>query len=142
MAEVRRLLSDLGVPEAQIRTEAFASAPAAPVEIAADAQAASLPQLGAPASEAAGIASHVVSFQRSLATVEAPVGGTLLEAAEEAGVDLPFECRAGVCGQCKIKLLTGRVAMETQDALSEADRSRGFILACQARPFSDIAVDA
>ena len=45
---------------------------------------------------------------------------TLLEAAEAAGVDLPFECRSGVRGQCKVRLVEGEVKMATEDALSRS----------------------
>ncbi len=66
----------------------------------------------------------------------------MLEAAEDAGVDIPFECRSGICGQCKTPLIAGRVTMEVQDALTAADRARGLILACQAHALRDIEVDA
>ena len=49
----------------------------------------------------------------------------------------------GLCGQCKTALVSGRVAMEVQDALTAADRGRGLILACQARAVTaDVVVDA
>ncbi len=67
---------------------------------------------------------------------------TVLEAAEDAGVDIPFECRSGICGQCKTTLVAGRVTMDVQDALTPADRLKGLILACQARAARDIEVDA
>jgi ferredoxin len=67
---------------------------------------------------------------------------TILECAEENGVALPFECRSGVCGQCKTKLISGKVAMEVQDALTPGDRAKGLVLACQARPTRDVVVDA
>ena len=66
----------------------------------------------------------------------------MLEAAEDAGVDIPFECRSGICGQCKTPLVSGRVTMDVQDALSAADRARGLILACQARALQPIEIDA
>lgn len=46
---------------------------------------------------------------------------TVLEAAEEMGVVLPFGCRSGVCGQCKTKLTAGRVKMYAEDALLESE---------------------
>ena len=67
---------------------------------------------------------------------------TVLEAAEEAGVEIPFECRSGICGQCKTKLVSGLVRMDNQDALTSADRANGLILACQARPTRDCTIDA
>jgi len=142
MAETRQLLLGLGVPDAQIKTEAFISAPAASVDVPADQQSLLLPQAAAVSPRLSELVPQIVNFQRSGAAADAAAGSTILETAEEAGIDLPFECRAGICGQCKIRLLTGRVAMETQDGLSAQDRSNGVILACQARPLSDVAVDA
>ena len=71
-----------------------------------------------------------------------PCDQTVLEAAEDAGVEIPFECRSGICGQCKTPLLSGRVRMDVQDALTTVDRAKGLILACQARPLQSLEVDA
>jgi hypothetical protein len=53
---------------------------------------------------------------------------------------LPVE--PGICEQCKTKLISGRATMETEDALSAAEKARGFILACQAHAVGDVTVDA
>jgi ferredoxin len=71
-----------------------------------------------------------------------PADLTVLEAAEECGVTIPFECRSGICGQCKTRLISGKVVMEVQDALTGSDRARGIMLACQARAAQDLVVDA
>jgi len=86
-------------------------------------------------------AARSVTWARAGRRVGVTTGLTVLECAEEAGVDLPFECRSGICGQCKCKLVSGRVIMETQDALSSGDRAKGLILACQARPVNDVVID-
>jgi ferredoxin len=83
-----------------------------------------------------------IVFAKSGRTAEPPPEQSVLEAAEEAGVEIPFECRSGICGQCKTRLTSGRVAMEVQDALTAADRTRGLILACQAHAIGQIEVDA
>jgi ferredoxin len=83
-----------------------------------------------------------VRFQRTGKSAEVPAELTVLEAAEDAGVTIPFECRSGICGQCKTHLISGIVTMDTQDALTPADRSRRMILACQARAVGEIVVDA
>jgi len=54
----------------------------------------------------------------------------------------PFRARAGIWGQCKGRVVSGRVIMETQDALSSGDRAKGLILACQARPVNDVVIDS
>jgi len=69
--------------------------------------------------------------------VEISTKTSLLEAAEEMGIQLPFECRSGVCGQCKTKLLKGRVVMETEEDITLAEKSKGFVLAKICRPSND-----
>ena len=66
----------------------------------------------------------------------------LLEAAEDAGIDVPFECRSGICGQCRVTLLAGRVEMACDEPLSREEREQGVILACQAKPITDVILDA
>lgn len=140
MADTSAALQSLGVPSAQIKTEAFVSTPtggaAERVAVEADGQ-------GAPLAETdASDGAATVQFKRSLQTAPLSAGQTILECAEDAGIEIPFECRAGICGQCKTRLLSGRVTMEVEDALSPADRSRNLILACQARAHTDIVIDA
>ncbi len=137
MTAMRALLVSMGVPDAEVHDEAFVSPPTMPTPAAADAEMAEMnADTLAPTDT-----SCVVRFRK--AGVDADVVGlTVLEAAEDAGVAIPSECRSGICGQCKTHLVSGRVAMEVQDALTAADRAKGLILACQARPIRDVVVDA
>ncbi|WP_117195911.1 2Fe-2S iron-sulfur cluster-binding protein [Rhizobium terrae] len=65
-------------------------------------------------------------------------GQTILEAADAAGVSLAHSCRAGVCGACKIRKMSGRVEMAEQGILSQADMDAGFVLTCIGRPIGDV----
>ncbi len=67
------------------------------------------------------------------------VAGTpsLLDAAAQAGLDVPYSCKSGVCATCRAKLLAGRVRMDRNFALDAADLAAGFILTCQAHPLTD-----
>lgn len=66
-----------------------------------------------------------------------PRGGEpILDAAQGAGLDLPFSCRAGVCSTCRAKLVAGSAEMETNMALEDWEVEAGYILCCQARPTS------
>jgi ring-1,2-phenylacetyl-CoA epoxidase subunit PaaE len=56
------------------------------------------------------------------------------EAAERAGLDLPYSCRAGVCSTCRVKLIKGKVTLQHNVALEDWELAAGYILACQARP--------
>ncbi len=151
MTAIRRLLVDqLGIPDAEVLQEAFVSPPATPANPATDdVPADASPELAATnGSAAAGDGqapageSASVRFQRTGRTAELPAELTVLEAAEDAGVTIPFECRSGICGQCKTQLISGTVTMEVQDALTSTDRSKRLILACQARAVGDVVVDA
>lgn len=67
---------------------------------------------------------------------------TLLRAGLRAGLGLPYECNSGSCGTCKVELVEGRIDSLRPDApgLSERDRARNRVLACQARPASDCSI--
>ena len=69
---------------------------------------------------------------------------TVLAAALRQGVMLPYSCRNGACGTCKGKLLSGQVDYGTYEAkaMSEAERQQGHALFCQARPLSDLVIEA
>jgi ring-1,2-phenylacetyl-CoA epoxidase subunit PaaE len=58
---------------------------------------------------------------------------SILDAAERAGIELPFSCKAGVCSTCRTKLVRGQVEMVENYALEDWELEQGFILACQSR---------
>jgi glycine betaine catabolism B len=135
----RQMLRDLGVPEEAIRVESFASP-----SRAATAPATALVE---PASVGADVAEGdlegaTVTFARSGKSAPAPVDLTVLEVAESLGVAMNYDCRAGICGQCKTKLLEGRVVMDAEDALDAVDRANNVILGCQARCVGAVVLDA
>jgi ferredoxin-NADP reductase len=67
---------------------------------------------------------------------------TILEAAEALGLSVPSACRAGVCGTCRMRKISGDVTMDCDAGLDPADRSAGFILACTAHPVGRVSVEA
>ncbi len=84
----------------------------------------------------------MITFARSGKSMPMSAAKTVLEAADDLGVSINYDCRSGICGQCKTKLLAGRVIMETQDALEPVDRANNVILSCQARCVGQVVVDA
>ena len=69
-------------------------------------------------------------------------GETILDAAMNAGADVPFSCKGGVCCVCKAKVLEGKVDMDQNYSLSEDELEQGYILGCQSHPASEnIVVD-
>jgi ring-1,2-phenylacetyl-CoA epoxidase subunit PaaE len=64
----------------------------------------------------------------------APGDASVLEAAERAGLELPFSCRGGICATCRTKIVAGEATMEHNIALEPWETKAGFLLCCQARP--------
>lgn len=64
----------------------------------------------------------------------------LLEAAEAAGLALPYSCRSAACATCAGKVLEGRVELDEQFILGDADLAAGFTCLCSAVPRSDCKV--
>jgi CDP-4-dehydro-6-deoxyglucose reductase, E3 len=69
---------------------------------------------------------------------------TVLSAAIQAGIGLPYGCKDGACGSCKSKLLEGRVihGAHQDKALSPAEEASGHILTCCATPQTDIVIES
>ncbi len=65
----------------------------------------------------------------------------LLEMAEENGIKISSECAAGICGSCKVKLLEGKVEMDTQEGLDDEDLRENMILPCVSVPLSNLVLD-
>ena len=85
-----------------------------------------------------------ITLQGSGRTFPAAPGETVLEAAQRAGIALPYSCRAGVCGSCKATLLAGRCDYPRNPpvALSGRAGAQHAMLLCQAVPSSDLLIGA
>lgn len=126
MDAVKAALSELGVPKAYIKTEAFGTIKRDPTAVGA--------RTGAVAGR--------IQFQRSQVGAEVLEGATILDTADEMDVYIDSACRSGTCGLCRVKLLSGKVRMAVEDSLTEDEKTDGYILACQAEVETDVEIDA
>lgn len=66
---------------------------------------------------------------------------TIVEAAARSGLVIPTGCRSGLCGTCRLRLLSGQVEMKHQGGLSSKEERKGYVLACCSRPRSDLKLE-
>jgi len=128
--QVRRALASRGVPPEAVHGELFH---AGPVEATA-----------APPPPARDGAAYVLSVRLDGRTTEVrgDPDSSLLDAALVARPELPYSCRTGVCGTCRVRVVDGVARMPATWTLSERERAEGYVLACRATPESDrVTVD-
>ncbi len=139
MAPTIQLLRDFGVPADKVKSEEFIAAKRAETVPATETSASSV----APSPDLLpDVREPVLTLARSGKSVALDPNKVLLEIAEDAGVNIDYECRSGICGSCKTRLLRGQVTMETQDALTDEEKARNIILMCQAKATGHVTVDA
>jgi len=86
--------------------------------------------------------SITVEFARSAKKAMTDGALPLLDLAEHHDLDIGYGCRAGSCGDCKVRVLSGRVEMESEEGLHPDEKAAGYVLACVGRPVTDCVVDA
>lgn len=131
MEEAHRALSILAVPDGKIRKESFVTATSAkPGEVTVEAEDDDSPK------------TREITLFYEGTEYKLPVKAheTVLEAALNMDIDLPYSCQAGMCTACMGRCTSGKVQMDEEDALSEAEINEGFILTCVTHPMSDDVV--
>lgn len=123
MDEAKAALESRKIPHARIKEERFVSPSEASQAGSTEPQEVEVTVLGE---------SH---------TITVPPGMTILEAAQDAGVDVPFSCTVGGCASCRVRLTEGKVALGEPNCLDPDERKEGYILACVSKPLGPCRIE-
>jgi CDP-4-dehydro-6-deoxyglucose reductase len=84
-----------------------------------------------------------ITLSKSQISFEAAANQSVLDAALGARLNLPHSCKGGNCGSCRARLLQGEIYYPNGRplGLSEAEAAEGFVLLCQARARTDLAIE-
>ncbi|MDN7865650.1 hybrid-cluster NAD(P)-dependent oxidoreductase [Burkholderia multivorans] len=137
MKAVRDLLDEAGFDCKRYHEESFSFETLA--QTASDELLAEL----APVADEAEVATKqfTVSFAKSNREVSCGADQHVLDAARRSGVRLPASCTQGMCGTCKVKLVSGQVDMKHNGGIRQREIDQGMVLLCCSKPLSDLVID-
>jgi ring-1,2-phenylacetyl-CoA epoxidase subunit PaaE len=132
LTEVRSALTIMGVPTTQVFKESYATAPVPAGEVIEDAVNA----------EDSGSPEVTVLYEGSEYKFAVAPHQTILEAALDLDIDLPYSCQAGMCTACLGRCVSGTVKLDEEDGLSDSELKAGYVLTCVAHPVGrDVVIE-
>ncbi|MEU7962695.1 FAD-dependent oxidoreductase [Streptomyces sp. NPDC049097] len=126
-------LTELGVPRAAIRTEAFVSGRSKETRR-------EKAHAIAVAAAAAGVTEFMIGTVGGAPAFPCHPGQSVLDAANAVGVALPQSCGEGACGTCRVRVLSGTYETDDRGMFSAGELAAGWRLACQTLPTGDLVI--
>jgi ring-1,2-phenylacetyl-CoA epoxidase subunit PaaE len=124
METTKEALLAWGVAEERIHRESFATATTHPVHEADEDD------------DSLKMQEIKVRYEGEEYTFNVAPHQTILEAALELDIDLPYSCQAGMCTACMGKCTSGKVLLDEEDGLTKSELAQGYILTCVAHPLT------
>jgi ring-1,2-phenylacetyl-CoA epoxidase subunit PaaE len=118
----------MGLPKQKIHFELFTSPTAAAVEAVKD-------KVAKKSEEVLSDVTIILDGEETHFSISSK-GNSILDAALDAGADVPFACKGAVCCTCRAKVIEGSAEMDMNYALEDDEVEAGFILTCQSHPTS------
>jgi ring-1,2-phenylacetyl-CoA epoxidase subunit PaaE len=81
-----------------------------------------------------------VIFNKKDYTFSVKPDESILNAALDKGIDLPYSCQGGVCTACRGKLKSGKMHLDEREGLSDSELNEGFVLTCVGHPLTNDVV--
>jgi ring-1,2-phenylacetyl-CoA epoxidase subunit PaaE len=133
MVNVSEALEKIGVDKKRIHVELFTSPVTSEMKKPEPAPATDAPL--------AGKAKVKIILDGKETEIEvAAKGDSILDSAENAGLDVPYACKGAVCCTCKARIVEGKVAMDMNYALTDEEVADGYVLTCQSHPLTERVV--
>ena len=83
-----------------------------------------------------------IIYDEEILELIVPKKMTILDAALQKNIDVPYSCQGGVCSSCIAKITTGSATMIQNNILTDSEIDEGLVLTCQAIPqTNEITVD-
>lgn len=131
MVNVSEALENLGVDKKRIHIELFTT------PVTSEVKKSVAPEI--PSSDAPLVGKAKVKIILDGVETEIEVGAkgdSILDTAENAGLDVPYACKGAVCCTCKARIVEGKVAMDMNYALTDEEIADGYVLTCQSHPLT------
>ncbi len=137
MAAIRQMLGEDGFDMSHYHQESFGATPA---DIRDEVlELAGLAEAEAEISETTDL--RTVEFSATGKSIRVGPTETVHAAAAKLGLHIPKACGMGICGTCRVPLISGNVRMEHNGGITEEDEADGYILSCCSKPLGDVVVD-
>jgi ring-1,2-phenylacetyl-CoA epoxidase subunit PaaE len=137
MDEVKKALNVLHVPAESVFRESFVSS-----KLTGEPDSKEHGNVSATDEDEITTQTVTIIYEGSEYSVTVNPDQTILEAALDQDVDLPYSCQAGLCTACRGKCLSGKVHLDEREGLSDAELDEGYVLNCVGHPLtSDVVIE-
>lgn len=115
-------LRDCGVADGRIHRERFLAAPRSTQSRPAQPQ--------------------KITFTQSQRSIMQQPGESILDAGLREAVALRYSCTVGGCAACRVRVVSGAVALNEPNCLTPEERAQGYTLACSAFALEPVVIEA